>query len=66
MQLHRFITAHDVATIINPITHQGQIDGGVIMGLGQAVMQELVMESGQVTNANLGDCKLSRPQTSPN
>ena len=58
MQLHRFITAHDVGTVINPITHQGQIDGGVIMGLGQALMEELVMEGGQVTNANLGNYKL--------
>jgi len=58
MQLHRFITAHDVGTVINPTTHQGQIDGGVIMGLGQALMEELVMEGGQVTNANLGSYKL--------
>ncbi len=58
MRLHRFVTAHDVGTIINPITHQGQIDGGVVMGLGQATMEELVIEDGQVTNANLGDYKL--------
>jgi len=58
MRLHRFVTAHDVGTVINPITHQGQIDGGVIMGLGQALMEELVMENGQVTNASLGDYKL--------
>ncbi|MFQ5851741.1 MAG: xanthine dehydrogenase family protein molybdopterin-binding subunit, partial [Candidatus Binatia bacterium] len=58
VRLDRFITAHDVGTIINPITHQGQIDGGVVMGLGQALMEELVMESGQVTNASLGDYKL--------
>ncbi len=58
MQLHRFITAHDVGTIINPITHQGQIDGGVVMGLGQAIMEELVIEDGQVTNASFGDYKL--------
>ena len=58
MRLHRFVTAHDVGTIINPITHQGQIDGGVVMGLGQALMEELVMENGQVTNASLGDYKL--------
>ena len=58
MRLHRFVTAHDVGTIINPITHQGQIDGGVVMGLGQALMEELVMESGQVTNLSLGDYKL--------
>jgi len=58
MRLHRFVTAHDVGTIINPITHQGQIDGGVVMGLGQAVMEELVIEDGQVTNASFGDYKL--------
>ena len=58
MRLHRFITAHDVGTIINPITHQGQIDGGVIMGVGQGVMEELVMENGRVTNVSLGDYKL--------
>ncbi len=26
--------------------HKGQIEGGVVMGLGQALMEELVMESG--------------------
>lgn len=58
IEVHRFVTAHDVGTIINPVTHQGQIDGGVVMGLGQALMEELVMEGGQVTNASLGDYKL--------
>ncbi len=58
MRLHRFVTAHDVGTIINPITHQGQIDGGVVMGLGQAIMEELVIEDGRVTNASFGDYKL--------
>jgi carbon-monoxide dehydrogenase large subunit len=58
MQIKRFVTVHDVGTIINPVTHQGQIDGGVVMGLGQAVMEELVIQGGQVVNANLGDYKL--------
>lgn len=58
IRLCRFVTAHDVGTIINPVTHQGQIDGGVVMGLGQALMEELVMEGGRVANANLGDYKL--------
>ncbi len=58
IRLHRFVTAHDVGTIINPIMHQGQIEGGVIMGLGQAFMEELVMERGQVMNGNPGDYKL--------
>jgi CO/xanthine dehydrogenase Mo-binding subunit len=58
VRLHRLVTAHDVGTIINPVTHQGQIDGGAIMGCGQALMEELVIDGGQVINASLGDYKL--------
>jgi CO/xanthine dehydrogenase Mo-binding subunit len=58
LRLYRLITAHDVGTIINPITHQGQIDGAVVMGLGQGIMEELVTEQGRIINANLGDYKL--------
>jgi carbon-monoxide dehydrogenase large subunit len=57
-RLRRFVTAHDVGTIVNPLTHQGQIDGGAVMGMGQALMEELVMDNGAVTNASLGDYKL--------
>jgi xanthine dehydrogenase molybdenum-binding subunit len=58
IKIHRFITAHDVGTIINPLTHQGQIDGGVVQGIGMALMEDLGIEDGRVTNAHLGDSKL--------
>ena len=58
VRVHRVVSAHDVGTIINPITHQGQIDGATIMGMGQGMMEELVMDGGKVTNNNLGDYKL--------
>ena len=58
VHVHRVISAHDVGTIINPVTHQGQIDGATIMGMGQGLMEELVMDGGKVTNNNLGDYKL--------
>jgi CO/xanthine dehydrogenase Mo-binding subunit len=54
----RFVTAHDVGTVINPVTHQGQIDGGFVMGMGQALMEEIVIDGGRVANASLGDYKL--------
>ena len=57
-RVHRVISAHDVGTIINPVTHQGQIDGAAIMGMGQGIMEELVMDAGKITNNNLGDYKL--------
>jgi CO/xanthine dehydrogenase Mo-binding subunit len=58
VRVARFVTAHDVGTVINPITHQGQIDGAFVMGMGQALMEELVIDGGRVTNASLGDYKL--------
>jgi CO/xanthine dehydrogenase Mo-binding subunit len=58
VRVHRVVTAHDVGTIINPIAHQGQIDGATIMGIGQGMMEELVIDGGKVTNNNLGDYKM--------
>jgi CO/xanthine dehydrogenase Mo-binding subunit len=58
VKLHRMVTAHDVGTIINPTAHQGQIDGATVMGVGQGLMEEIVMDQGRVINNNLGDYKL--------
>jgi CO/xanthine dehydrogenase Mo-binding subunit len=52
------ITAHEVGTVINPLTHQGQIDGGFVTGLGLAVTEELVSEGGQILNGHFGEYKL--------
>ena len=53
-----FTTAHDTGTILNPLTHQGQIDGGVVMGLGYALLEQLLIEDGKVTTLNFGDSKI--------
>jgi len=58
LKVRRIVTAHDVGTVINPLTHQGQIDGGVIQGLGYATMEEVVTESGKVVTASLGDYRI--------
>jgi CO/xanthine dehydrogenase Mo-binding subunit len=56
--LHRFVTAHDVGTIINPVAHQGQIDGGAVMAIGAALMEELNADDGKITAQNLGEYKI--------
>jgi CO/xanthine dehydrogenase Mo-binding subunit len=50
--------AVDVGTIFNPIAHQGQLDGGFVFGLGSAVMEELIVEGGQITTTSFADVKL--------
>jgi len=58
VRLRRLVTAHDVGTIINPITHQGQIEGGLIQAVGQAMSEQVVLKEGAVITAHLGDYKL--------
>ena len=57
VNLKKFVTAHDVGTIHNPITHQGQIDGAVIQGVGYALMEELVSDEGHISSLSMGDVK---------
>ena len=56
--LKKLTTAHDVGTILNPLTHQGQIEGGAIQGVGHALTEHLIVQDGAVTNVHLGDYKL--------
>jgi xanthine dehydrogenase molybdenum-binding subunit len=48
----------DVGTIVNPVAHQGQLEGGFVFGLGATLMEELVAEDGRVATLSLGDYKL--------
>ena len=47
-----------VARVLNPLAHQGQINGGVVTGYGLALTEELVRRDGHVVNGHLGDYKL--------
>jgi CO/xanthine dehydrogenase Mo-binding subunit len=58
LQVKRIVTAHDVGTVINPVAHQGQIEGGLVQGLGYATLEELLTENGKVLTANLGDYRI--------
>ncbi len=58
VRLTKLVTVQDVATIINEIGHQGQIDGCVVQGVGLALMEEVGLEEGRVTTQNLGDYKI--------
>ncbi len=51
-------TAHDTGVVINHLTLTGQIEGGVITGLGFALMEENAVVDGRITTLTLGDAKL--------
>ena len=43
---------------MNPLNHQGQVEGGLIQGLGYALMEELVLEDGRISTLSFGDYKI--------
>jgi len=65
VQLLRLTTAHDVGQVLNPVDHQGQIEGAVMQGIGYALSEELAVEEGKVTSVSLGDYKIPTMQDIP-
>ena len=66
VRVKKLTTAHNTGTILNPTTHQGQIDGAVVMGLGYGMIENLAYdESGKVLAANLGEYKIPNIQDIP-
>jgi CO/xanthine dehydrogenase Mo-binding subunit len=61
----RVISAHDVGKAINPRAVEGQIEGGVVMGIGFALQEELLFEEGRVTNSNFADYKIPTSRDIP-
>ena len=59
VRLHRLSAAHDVGKAINPLNCVAQIEGGVAMGIGSALHENLVIdESGKVRNPSFLDYHL--------
>ena len=47
--------AHDAGTIVNPTGAEGQIEGGVAMGVGQALWERVVRRDGHIMNPHYRD-----------
>ena len=54
----RAVGAHDCGTVINPDGVEGQIIGGMAVGLGYGLFEEMIVRDGQVLNPSFLDCRL--------
>ncbi len=50
--------SQDVGKVLNPLGLEGQIEGGVVMGLGYALTEEMIYEKGQLMNPSFHDYKV--------
>ena len=59
VKILKIVAAHDVGKAINPVTCEGQIEGGVSMALSNAMLEELLFnEKGKILNSSLLDYKI--------
>jgi CO/xanthine dehydrogenase Mo-binding subunit len=63
--LRQMISAHTTGKVINPLMHQGQIDGGVVFGLGYALTEEVMFDGGKILTTNFGEFKIPNIQDIP-
>ena len=66
IELVRYFMVNDFGTVINPLLVEGQAHGGVVQGLGQAIMERTVYdEQGQLLTGSFTDYALPRAQDAP-
>lgn len=46
----RVFAAHDCGRVLNPLCLEGQVEGSIMMGLGQGLGEDVILDSGQVLN----------------
>jgi xanthine dehydrogenase molybdenum-binding subunit len=58
IQILKVTAAHDVGRVINQLGIEGQVEGGVVMGMGYAISEHLQVDSGRVMNPSFRDYKI--------
>ncbi len=53
-----YVAAHDVGRAINPLLLDGQVHGGVLMGVGFALTEQVIMNKGRNMNPDFRDYKI--------
>jgi aldehyde oxidoreductase len=63
--IEKMVAAHDGGKIINPTLFEGQVQGGVHMGLGYALTENLPMKDGFLLSDKMRDLKILRAHETP-
>ncbi len=61
----KMVAAHDAGKIMNPMLFEGQIEGGVHMGLGYALTEDLPMKEGFLVSDRMRDLGVLRAHETP-
>jgi carbon-monoxide dehydrogenase large subunit len=67
VEIVRYVVVDDMGRVVNPLIVEGQVQGGVLQGLGQALMENIVYEPGtaQLLTASFLDYAMPRATDAP-
>jgi carbon-monoxide dehydrogenase large subunit len=66
VQIDRYVTVNDFGTIVNPLLVQGQAHGGIVQGIGQALMERTsYSDDGQLISGTYSDYAVPRASDVP-
>jgi carbon-monoxide dehydrogenase large subunit len=66
IEVVRYCSVNDFGTVVNPLIVEGQLHGGVVQGIGQALMELTVYDAdGQFLTGSFMDYALPRASDSP-
>ncbi|MCP4351845.1 MAG: selenium-dependent xanthine dehydrogenase [Desulfobacterales bacterium] len=64
-RIEKIYAAHDGGRIINPLLFEGQIEGGVVMGMGYAIGERLPLKHGRLTSDRMSKLGLPKAKDVP-
>jgi len=62
----RYTAVNDLGTVVNPLLVEGQVQGGVVQGLGQVLMEKAIYDAdGQLVTGSFMDYAMPRAHDAP-
>ncbi len=65
VRIHRVVCAIDCGMVVNPLTIEAQMEGGIVMGLSAALYGEITLKDGRVEQGNFTDYPILRIDEMP-
>ena len=65
VRVDKIVAAHDCGRALNPLTVEGQVEGSVYMGFGQALQEEMLWENGRLMNPSLLEYRIPSTLENP-
>ncbi len=65
IHVHKVWCASDVGIAIQPRNVMGQLEGGIVFGIGPALYEQLNIRNGEIEEANFGEYRVMRMSDAP-